>query len=147
MFALLAASIVAAGQSFTCTPTHVWDGDGPVWCAEGPHIRIAGIAAREMDGTCRPNQPCVPGDPREQRRAMARVMGATVAREDASPLGQLWFAQPVALICFPTGTSHSRVTAWCHLPDGRDLSCEAIRAKVAVRWELYDPKGYLRGCE
>jgi hypothetical protein len=29
MLALLAASIVAAGQTFTCTPTHVWDGDGP----------------------------------------------------------------------------------------------------------------------
>ena len=58
MLALLAASIVASGQTFTCTPTHVWDGDGPVWCAEGPHLRIAGIAAREMDGTCRTNQPC-----------------------------------------------------------------------------------------
>lgn len=46
MLALLAASIVASGQTFTCTPTHVWDGDGPVWCAEGPHLRIAGIAAR-----------------------------------------------------------------------------------------------------
>lgn len=55
MFVILAASIVAAGQTFTCTPTHVWDGDGPVWCAEGPHLRIAGIAAREMDGTCRSN--------------------------------------------------------------------------------------------
>ena len=46
MLALLAASIVASGQTFTCTPTHVWDGDGPVWCAEGPHLRIAGIAGR-----------------------------------------------------------------------------------------------------
>lgn len=26
---LIAASIVAAGQSFTCTPTRIWDRDGP----------------------------------------------------------------------------------------------------------------------
>ena len=47
---LLAA--VPAGQSFTCTPTAVWDGDGPIWCAEGPKVRLAGISAREIDGTC-----------------------------------------------------------------------------------------------
>ena len=52
MIALLLASIVPAGQSFNCTPTAVWDGDGPIWCAEGPHIRLSGIAAREMDGSC-----------------------------------------------------------------------------------------------
>ena len=46
MLTFLAASIVAAGQTFTCTPTHVWDGDGPIWCAEGPHVRLSGIAAR-----------------------------------------------------------------------------------------------------
>ena len=58
MLIFLAASIVTAGQTFTCTPTHVWDGDGPIWCAEGPHVRLSGVAAREMDGTCRPGQPC-----------------------------------------------------------------------------------------
>ena len=48
--ALLAAvAIIPAGPSFTCTPTAVYDGDGPIWCAEGPRIRLAGIAAREMD--------------------------------------------------------------------------------------------------
>ncbi len=31
---LLLASVVPTGQSFTCTPVAVWDGDGPVWCAE-----------------------------------------------------------------------------------------------------------------
>lgn len=39
---LVAASVVAAGQSFDCTPTRVWDGDGPIWCAEGPRIRLSG---------------------------------------------------------------------------------------------------------
>jgi len=53
-----AAATAPAGETFTCTPTRVWDGDGPIWCAEGPRIRLSGIAAREMDGTCRPNHPC-----------------------------------------------------------------------------------------
>lgn len=52
--------VVSDGDTFTCTPVAVYDGDGPVWCAEGPKVRIAGVAAREMDGTCRPNQPCPP---------------------------------------------------------------------------------------
>jgi hypothetical protein len=29
-------------------------GDGPIWCAEGPKIRLSGIAAREIDESCRP---------------------------------------------------------------------------------------------
>ena len=60
---LLFATFVPAGQSFDCTPTAVWDGDGPIWCAEGPHIRLSGIAAREMDGTCRPGHPCPAANP------------------------------------------------------------------------------------
>ena len=55
---LLAAAIVPAGESFECTPVRVWDGGGPTWCAEGPHVRRSGIAAKEMDGTCNANQPC-----------------------------------------------------------------------------------------
>ena len=72
---LIAASIVAAGASFACTPTRVWDGDGPVWCAEGPHVRLAGIAAREMDGTCRANQPCPDASAIEARDALVVLLG------------------------------------------------------------------------
>ncbi|GGB55743.1 hypothetical protein GCM10010833_08070 [Blastomonas aquatica] len=50
-------SVIPSGQSFVCTPTVVWDGDGPIWCAEGPRIRLSGIAAREMDGSCSPAIP------------------------------------------------------------------------------------------
>ena len=59
---LLAVAVVPAGQSFQCTPVAVWDGDGPIWCAEGPHIRLSGIAAREIDGSCRPGHPCPNAD-------------------------------------------------------------------------------------
>lgn len=44
---------VAASAAFLCTPVAVWDGDGPIWCAEGPKIRLGSIAARELDGSCR----------------------------------------------------------------------------------------------
>lgn len=30
----------------------VWDGDGPIWCAQGLRVRLAWIAARDIDGTC-----------------------------------------------------------------------------------------------
>ena len=50
MSLLVAAAVISAGQTFTCTPTRVWDGDAPIWCAEGPRIRLSGIAARDADG-------------------------------------------------------------------------------------------------
>src|SRR5688500_14693481 len=68
-------SIVPAGATFICTPTAVWDGDGPVWCAEGPKIRIAGVAAREMDGSCRNNQPCPSVAAVEARDRLVRLLG------------------------------------------------------------------------
>ena len=80
MLTFLAASIVAAGQTFTCTPTHVWDGDGPIWCAEGPHVRLSGIAAREMDGTCRTSQPCPDASPTEARDALVDLLGGARGR-------------------------------------------------------------------
>ena len=75
MFLLIAASIVASGQTFTCTPVRVWDGDGPVWCEEGPRVRISGIAAREMDGTCNANQPCPDANAIAARDALVTLLG------------------------------------------------------------------------
>src|SRR5574339_339007 len=69
-----AAMIVPAGQSFACTPTRVWDGDGPIWCAEGPKVRLAGIAAREMDGTCNANQPCPPASAVDARNQLVNLL-------------------------------------------------------------------------
>ncbi|TZG24902.1 hypothetical protein [Sphingomonas montanisoli] len=132
---------------FICLAIALHDVDGPIHCADGAKIRLQGIGATEMDGACRPNQPCVPGDPFAQRRAMARAIGATVARETRSPsFGRLHFARPIRLTCEATGTSHKRLTAWCATADGRDLSCTAIRARVAVRWVRYDKSGRLTRC-
>lgn len=138
---------LATAQPFTCNAIALHDVDGPIHCADGRKIRLQGIGATEMDGTCRPNQPCLQGDPRTQRRAMAtRVIGARISREDKSIYGQVWFLRPVALTCTPTGKSHARVTAWCRRQDGADLSCEAMRAGVAARWATFDRGGRLLQC-
>ena len=134
MFALLAASIVASGQSFTCTPTHVWDGDGPVWCAEGPHLRIAGIAAREMDGTCRTNQPCPAASAIEARDALVQLMGG--ARGTIST-GHVVVRGPRLTCRSEGGAGGNRTAAWCRLPSGADLSCAMIKTGTVLRWDRY----------
>src|SRR3546814_17073356 len=62
-------------QTFACTPTRVWDGDGPIWCREGAHVRLAGIAAREIDNSCRPGQPCPRARGPAARAALVRLLG------------------------------------------------------------------------
>ena len=134
MLALLAASVVAAGQTFTCTPTHVWDGDGPVWCEEGHRLRIAGIAAREIDGTCRTNQPCPQSSAIEARDALVQILGG--ARGTAST-GHVLVSGPM-LTCRSEGSAGgNRTAAWCRLPGGADLSCAMIRTRTVLRWDRY----------
>jgi endonuclease YncB( thermonuclease family) len=134
MLALLAASVVAAGQTFTCTPTHIWDGDGPVWCEEGPRLRIAGIAAREIDGTCRTNQPCPQSSAIEARDALVQILGG--ARGTAST-GHVLVSGPM-LTCRSEGSAGgNRTAAWCSLPGGADLSCAMIRTRTVLRWDRY----------
>lgn len=134
ILALLAASIVASGQTFTCTPTHVWDGDGPVWCAEGPHLRIAGIAAREMDGTCRTNQPCPAASAIEARDALVQLMGG--ARGTIST-GHVVVRGPRLTCRSEGGAGGNRTVAWCRLPSGADLSCAMIKTGTVLRWNRY----------
>jgi len=144
-FALLV--LAALPHPITCQAIALHDVDGPIRCSSGTKIRLQGIGATETDGSCRLSQPCIPGDPIAQRRTMAtRVIGATIAREDAGLYGQAWFAAPVPLSCVPTGKSHGRVTAWCRRADGTDLSCGAITAGVAARWPKFDRDGRLSGC-
>ncbi|TVV71377.1 hypothetical protein [Sphingomonas solaris] len=131
---------------FICLAIALHDVDGPIHCRSGEKVRLQGIGALEMNGRARPGQPSIAGDPRAQRRRMASTMGARVLREDRGMNGQLWFVRPVSLTCTPTGRSHGRITAWCSRADGRDLSCAAIQAGVAVRWDRYDPKRRLTDC-
>lgn len=128
------AQVVAAGQAFKCTPAAVYDGDGPVWCAEGPKVRIAGVAAREMDGTCRSNQPCPPVGAVDARDRLVRIFGGP---RGTLPTGHI-LVRSATMVCRSDGSARgSRTAAWCTSPVFGDLSCAAVRAGGAVRWARY----------
>jgi endonuclease YncB( thermonuclease family) len=126
--------IVPAGQTFTCTPVRVWDGDGPVWCEEGPRIRLAGIAAREMDGTCRDNQPCPDAEPRKARDALVDLVGIPLG---SSAEGHILVQGP-AMRCLSVGNgAGNRTAAWCVSSLSGDVSCAMVAGGWALRWPVY----------
>lgn len=129
-----AVGVVPAGQSFTCTPARLWDGDGPLWCAEGPRVRLSGIAAREMDGTCRDGQPCPAATAEAARDHLAALVGRTVGTAFE---GHLLVEGP-ALACVSTGSAGgNRTGAWCVSPVAGDLSCRMVESGTALKWPRY----------
>ena len=132
MFAFLSG--VAAGEIFAGTPIAVWDGDGPVWCAEGPRIRIAGVAAREIDGSCKGSQPCPAVSGTDARDRLVRLFGGA---RGTMPTGHIR-VRGGTMTCLSEGSAGgSRTAAWCRSSEVGDLSCAVIRAGGAVRWDLY----------
>ena len=128
------SAVVPAGQTFTCTPVAVWDGDGPIWCAEGPKVRIAGVAAREIDGTCRLGQPCPQVGGADARDRLVRLFGGA---RGTLPEGHVK-VRSAAMTCVSDGSAGgSRTAAWCRSPDVGDLSCLVVQAGGAVRWARY----------
>jgi len=131
---IMTVGIVPAGQTFSCSPVRVWDGDGPIWCAEGPHVRLAGVAAREMDGTCRSNQPCPAATAEQARDTLVRMVGTRTG----------WSSEGHALVQGPTlrcrsdgGAGGNRTAAWCWSPVSGDLSCAMVRSGTVLRWQRY----------
>lgn len=127
-------AVIPADQTFLCTPTHVWDGDGPVWCAEGPRLRIAGIATREIDGSCKVGHPCPKSDPIASRDALVSLLGE---RTGVGPRGHILLSGPT-MRCHSTGRAvGARTGAWCVSPRSGDLSCAMVQGGWASRWERY----------
>ena len=131
---LAAALVVQAGESFACTPTHVWDGDGPVWCAEGPRIRLSGIAAREMDGSCNSNQPCPSASAEQARDALVDPVGTRVG---VGQHGHILVRGPTMTCLSVGGGGGDRTAAWCVSPRGGDLSCSMVATGPVLRWDRY----------
>ena len=130
----IGASIVAAGSTFTCTPVAVWDGDGPIWCAEGPRIRLAGVAAREIDGTCRSNQPCPKMGGEAARDTLVGLLGGS---RGTLQTGHVKVAGP-RLQCRSEGSAGgSRTAAWCTSAITGDLACNLVARGSVVRWQRY----------
>lgn len=130
----LAVSIVPSGTTFACTPTHVWDGDGPIWCAEGPRIRLEGIAAREIDGGCRKGHPCPKPSGLAARDQLVALLGGPKGRTGT---GHILVSAPT-MTCRSDGSAKgSRTAAWCALPGVGDISCAMVRSGTALRWPAY----------
>lgn len=125
---------VVTGATFTCTPTRVWDGDGPIWCAEGPRIRLGGIAAREMDGTCRRSHPCPAADPMASRDHLANLLGEVTG---TAPQEHLLVRGPAPSCSSKGSAGRSRTGAWCVSPTAGDLSCRMLADRMAAKWDRY----------
>jgi endonuclease YncB( thermonuclease family) len=131
---LLAITAIPAGRPFNCTPARVWDGDGPVWCHEGPRLRLAGIAAREHDGTCRANQPCPKASAEVARDTLVRLLGT---RNGRSRQGHILVRGPT-LRCVSNGSAgRGRTGAWCVSPTNGDISCAMVASGTVLRWQRY----------
>jgi endonuclease YncB( thermonuclease family) len=125
---------VERGKSFACTPTKLWDGDGPIHCAEGPRIRLSGIAARETDGSCSPGHPCPSASAEKARDTLAGLLGRTTG---TAPQGHLLIQGP-ALTCHAVGPAGgTRTAAWCQSPTHGDLSCAMVASGTVEKWTRY----------
>lgn len=134
LFVLSVIDVVPAGTTFVCTPDRVWDGDGPLWCKEGPRIRLAGIAAREIGGDCRKNQPCPAASAERARDALAQLVGKPVRR---SREGHVLVTGP-QLTCRSDGNGRgNRTAAWCRSPSTGDLSCAMLKTGTVLKWQRY----------
>ena len=121
--------MLLAPTLFLCSVVSVHDGDGPIHCEQGQRIRLAGIAAREMDGTCNANQPCPAASAIDARDTLRRLVTGRTLR------------------CRQVGMSYRRVVAWCALPSGADVSCQMVRSGTVLLWASYDRGNRLGGCE
>lgn len=131
---LLTATFVPAGQSFQCTPTRVWDGDGPIWCAEGPRIRLSGVAARELDGTCKTGHPCPDASAEKARDALVRLIGKPTGQ---SRDGHILVRGPT-MNCRSDGSAGgNRTAAFCISPQSGDVSCNMVAGGWAAKWQKY----------
>jgi endonuclease YncB( thermonuclease family) len=131
---LLLASVVPSGQSFQCTPEAVWDGDGPIWCAEGPHVRLSGIAAREMDGSCSKGHPCPSAGAIEARDALVRLIGEPIG---VAEYGHILVSGPMMRCVSDGSAGGNRTAAWCVSPRGGDINCAMVKGGWAARWDRY----------
>ena len=126
----------ALPPALICDVVRVHDGDGPLWCRSGVKIRIAGVQAPDFERAA----PC--RRPAALRRAY--VCDDRAARRSQQIVARLTLGK--RLVCQPVDRSYKRVVARCTLPDGRSLSCAAVAAGAAIRWDRYWRQYGMGGC-
>lgn len=112
---------------FTCTVVRVHDGDGPLWCANGIKVRIAGVQAPDYEDA----EPC-----RRQDARRANYICDNAAADRSREIVERMLLRET-ITCQPLGKSYARVVARCIMADGRSLSCAVIAAGAAVRWARF----------
>lgn len=118
------AQSIAAPPSFTCTVAAVHDGD-TLRCSErGPdgrqiRVRISGIDARELDGSCAPGHPCASAPPEAATAALERL------------------ASGQRLQCAPENMTYGRIAAFCVNAAGVDVSCAMLKSGTVALWPRY----------
>ena len=134
---------LAVGAPFLCNPVAVWDGDGPMWCAEGPKVRLVGIAAREIDETCRPHHPCPKASGKAARDYLVKLLGGP---KGTLPTGHIKVRTRKPLRCVSTGPAvGGRTGAWCRTEGVGDLSCAMVKAGYALAWREHGGRAVCRG--
>lgn len=118
--------------AFNCNAISVWDGDGPVTCADGRKVRLAGVNAREIDGSCRKGHPCPDPSGIASRGALVALLGGS---KGVTPDGHI--RVEARLRCEVTGFSYGRVTAFCRNARGIDLSCALVANGHAAIWQRH----------
>lgn len=123
-------ALVAAGQNFSCRVVAVHDGD-TMRCADGTRVRLQGIDANELDGSC---------------HTVCATLSARLAQQTLRDLALNRIA-----FCRSTGRSYDRVTAWCAVTNAQgvhdDLSCEQVARGAAIIWRKFDPGHRLDRCQ
>lgn len=131
---LIATAVIPAGQLFQCTPTRVWDGDGPIWCAEGPRVRLSGVAAKELNGACSVGHPCPRADAIASRDALVKLVGKQVGQTRE---GHILVRGPAMACRSAGGAGGNRTAAFCVSPQSGDISCKMVAGGWAAKWQKY----------
>ena len=113
--------VPTAAALLICLSPVAQDGDN-VRC-NGRNMRVEGINARELDGTCRGRAPCPAMSGPDAKAVMTGLIadGATYRIQYLDR-----YDRPVVEV---------------RLADGRDLACALIAEGAAARWEDYWPNG------
>lgn len=144
------ALLLGIGQSFTCTPTHVWSADGPIWCAEGIHFRLFGIKARQPGDSC-PERACPTMSGVDARKTLVNLLLPERTQDTQRGHVQLVGAPPLRCVWkipverMPSATCTAVAARGLAIPTGRDVACALIFHRAATEWQRYS-KGALRKC-
>lgn len=114
----------SSASTFMCTVAVVHDGDTLRCLERGPdgrqiRVRLSGIDARELDGSCAPGHPCASAPPEAATATLERL------------------ADGQRLQCRPEGLTYGRVAAFCRNSAGTDLSCVMLASGTVAKWARY----------